>query len=135
MEQIHKEIVEEFELFDLWEDKYAYLIDLGRDIPLIDEQFKTEDYLVRGCQSKVWLYCEHKDDKLYFTADSDALITKGIVSLIVRAYSGFNPLKIIEINHDFIDKIGLSNHLSMTRANGLVAMINKIKTYGKQYAK
>ena len=98
MEQIHKEIVEEFELFDLWEDKYAYLIDLGRDIPLIDEQFKTEDYLVRGCQSKVWLCCEHKDNKLYFTADSDALITKGIVSLIVRAYSGFSPLKIIEMN-------------------------------------
>jgi len=135
MEVIHKEIIEEFEFFDSWEDKYQHLIELGNDIPLIDKQFKTEDYLVRGCQSKVWLYCEYKDNKLYFYADSDALITKGIVSLIVRAYSGFSPLKITEMNNDFIDKIGLTNHLSMNRANGLVSMIQKIKTYGKKYIK
>lgn len=126
--KIEKEIIEEFELFgDDWEGKYEHLIDLGKSLPLIKEEQKTEDAIIKGCQSRVWLHTEKKDDKLFFTADSDAIITKGMVALMVRVFNGQLPKDILEAKLNFIDKIGLKEHLSPTRANGLVSMINRMK--------
>ncbi|MBN8701539.1 MAG: SufE family protein [Bacteroidetes bacterium] len=125
---IEKEIIDEFSLFDNdWESKYEHLIDLGKSLPLINEKYKTEDRLIKGCQSRVWLHSELKNDTIVFTADSDAIITKGIVALLIRVLSNQTSENIINAKLDFIDKIGLKEHLSPTRANGLVSMIKQMK--------
>ena len=128
--EIQDQIIEEFTLFDDWMDKYEYLIDLGKDLPLIDENFKTEDYLIKGCQSRVWLHAEKKESTVSFTADSDAIITKGIIALLIRVLSGQLPKDIAGAELYFIDKIGLREHLSQTRSNGLMQMVKQLKLYG-----
>lgn len=133
IEKIQEEIVEEFAMFDDWMQRYEYMIELGKSLPLIDEKYKDEDHIVKGCQSKVWVHAELKDDKLVFTADSDAIITKGIIAILVRAFSNQKPADIIEADTDFIDEIGLKEHLSPTRANGLVSMIKQLKLYAVAY--
>jgi cysteine desulfuration protein SufE len=128
IEEIEKEIISEFEIFgDDWEGKYEHLIDLGKNLPKIEEQFKTDENIIKGCQSRVWLHSEKKDGKIYFTADSDAIITKGMVALMIRVLSGHDPESIIHAKLEFINTIGLKEHLSPTRANGLVSMINRMK--------
>ena len=128
IEETEIEITEEFELFGSdWELKYEHLIDLGKSLPMIDTQYKTDDRLIKGCQSKVWMRSELKEGKIFFTADSDAIITKGIVALMVRVLSGHTPDEIVDAKLEFIDKIGLKEHLSPTRANGLVSMIKQMK--------
>jgi len=126
--ELENEVVEEFELFgNDWEGKYGHLIDLGKNLPLIEKQHKTDDRLIKGCQSKVWLHSELKDEKVIFTADSDAIITKGIVALMIRVISGHTADEIINAQFEFINKIGLIEHLSPTRSNGLVSMIKQMK--------
>ncbi len=120
-------------MFDDWMQRYEYMIELGKSLPLIDEQYKTNDNLIKGCQSKVWVHGELNDDKIEFTADSDAIITKGIVAILIRVFSNQHPTAILEANTDFIDEIGLKEHLSPTRANGLVSMIKQIKMYAIAY--
>lgn len=124
------EIIADFEfLGENWDDKYEYIIQLGKELPLIDPQYKTEDHLIKGCQSRVWLHTDFKDGKLIFTADSDAVITKGLISLLIKVLSGHTPKEIIDANITFIDAIGLSSHLSPTRSNGLLSMLKQIKAY------
>ena len=123
------EIIADFEIFGDWMDKYEYIIQLGKDLPLIDEAYKTEENLIRGCQSRVWLHADYRDGKLFFTADSDAVITKGLVAMVVRVLSGHTPKEIAEADIYFIDAIGLRNHLSPTRSNGLLSMLKQIKLY------
>ena len=128
IEEIEKEIIDEFELFgDDWESKYEHLIDLGKDLPKIKDEFKTEDNLIKGCQSRVWLHSEMLGETVVFTADSDAIITKGMVALMVRVLSHQKPNDILKTDLNFINKIGLTEHLSPTRANGLVSMIKQMK--------
>ncbi|MBN8692384.1 MAG: SufE family protein [Bacteroidetes bacterium] len=128
IQEIEKEIVEEFELFgDDWEGKYEHIIDLGKSLPKIKEEYKTDDRIIKGCQSKVWLHSELKEGKIVFTADSDAIITKGMVALMIRVLSNQKPEDVVSANLEFIDKIGLKEHLSPTRANGLVSMIKQMK--------
>ncbi len=128
IEETEKEITEEFEFFgDDWESKYEHLIDLGRSLPLIDPAKKTEDRIIKGCQSTVWLEAELIEGKIVFTADSDAIITKGMVALMVRVLSNQKPEDVVKAKLNFVDKIGLKEHLSPTRANGLVSMINRMK--------
>lgn len=128
IQEIEKEIIEEFELFgDDWEGKYEHIIDLGKSLPKIKEEYKTDDRIIKGCQSKVWLHSELKDGKIVFTADSDAIITKGMVALMIRVLSNQKPEDVVSANLEFIDKIGLKEHLSPTRANGLVSMIKQMK--------
>ena len=127
IEQTEQEITEEFEVFDDWMGKYEYLIDMGKSLPMIDEKYKTDDKIIKGCQSRVWMHSELKDGKIIFTADSDAIITKGMVALMVRVLSGHTPDEIINAKLDFIEKIGLTQHLSPTRSNGLVSMIKQMK--------
>ena len=122
-----EEIVEEFSFFEDWDERFQYVIDLGKDLPIIEQQFKTENNLISGCQSKVWLHASLNDGKVEFTADSDAIITKGIIAILIRVFSNQKPADILEANLDFIDQIGLKSHLSPTRANGLVSMIKQIK--------
>ena len=129
IETIQNEIVEEFSLFEDWMQRYEYMIELGKSLPLIDEKYKTEDHIIKGCQSKVWVHADMEDKQLKFTADSDAIITKGIIAILIRVFSNQHPKDILEANTDFIDKIGLKEHLSPTRANGLVSMIKQIKMY------
>jgi cysteine desulfuration protein SufE len=129
IKEIQDEIVDEFSMFDDWMQRYEYIIDLGRGLPMIEEQYKTEDNIITGCQSKVWVHAEMIDDKVVFTADSDAILTKGIIAILIRAFSNQKSSDILEANTDFIDEIGLKEHLSPTRANGLVSMIKKIKLY------
>ena len=124
-----KVITEEFSQFDDWMDKYNYLIDLGKSLPLIDEKFKTDQYLISGCQSRVWVSAEESDGKILFRADSDAVITKGIASLLIRVLSGQQPDEILNTKLSFIDQIGLREHLSPTRSNGLTSMIKQMKLY------
>lgn len=124
---IQEEIVEEFEMFDDWMQRYEHMIALGKSLPLIDEQYKLDENLIKGCQSKVWVHAELEGDLLVFTADSDALITKGIIAILIRAFNRQKPRDIIEADTSFIDKIGLKEHLSPTRANGLVNMIKQLK--------
>jgi cysteine desulfuration protein SufE len=133
IEEIQNEIVEEFSMFDDWMQRYEYMIELGKSLPLIDPQYKTDDNIIKGCQSKVWVHAELVDDKLVFTADSEAIITKGIIAILIRAMSNQKPVDIIEANTDFIDEIGLKEHLSPTRANGLVSMIKQLKLYAIAY--
>ncbi len=129
IEEVQNDIIDEFSMFEDWEERYQYMIDLGKTLPLIEDQYKTDDNIIRGCQSKVWVHANMQDDKVNFTADSDAIITKGIIAILIRAFSNQHPNAIIEANTDFIDKIGLKEHLSPTRANGLVSMIKQIKLY------
>ncbi|MDA0177761.1 MULTISPECIES: SufE family protein [Mesoflavibacter] len=133
IKEIQDEIIDEFSMFEDWEERYQYMIDLGKTLPLIDEQFKTEDHIIKGCQSKVWVHAQMEDDKVTFTADSDAIITKGIIAILIRVFSNQHPKDIIDSDTDFIDKIGLKEHLSPTRANGLVSMIKQIKMYAIAY--
>jgi cysteine desulfuration protein SufE len=128
-----QEIIDEFALFDDWMDKYDHLISLGKTLPLIGEQYKTEEHVIKGCQSKVWLRAEQQEDGVHYWADSDAIITKGIVSVLVRAFSGLDAQDIVNAPTDFINEIGLSDHLSPTRANGLVAMIKQMKLYAAAF--
>lgn len=129
IKDIQNEIVNEFSMFDDWMERYEYIIELGKGLPIIEEQYKTEDNIIKGCQSKVWVHAEEKDGKVVFTADSDAILTKGIIAILIRAFSNQKPAEILEANTDFVDEIGLKEHLSATRANGLVSMIKKIKMY------
>ena len=126
-------IIEEFANFDDWMDKYNYIIELGKSLPLIDEQYKQDKYLITGCQSNVWLQAELTDGKIYFKADSDAIITKGIVSLLIRVLSGKAPDEILNSSLTYLDTIGLTKHLSPTRSNGLVSMIKQMKVYALAY--
>jgi cysteine desulfuration protein SufE len=134
IKEIQDEIVEDFSMFDDWEDRYQFMIDLGKTLPKIKDEFKTEDNIIKGCQSKVWLHGEQIDNKVVFTADSDAILTKGIIAILIRTFSNQNPKEILEANLDFIDKIGLKEHLSATRANGLVSMIKNIKMYALAFS-
>ena len=129
IKEIQNEIVAEFSMFDDWMERYEYIIELGKGLPLIAEEYKTEDNIIKGCQSKVWVHAEEKDGKVFFSSDSDAILTKGIIAILIRAFSNQTPANILEANTDFIDEIGLKEHLSATRANGLVSMIKKIKMY------
>ena len=135
IEAIQNEIIEEFSLFEDWMQRYEYMIELGKSLPLIAEQYKTDDYLIKGCQSQVWLHADYQEGKVFFTADSDAIITKGIVALLVRVYSGYTPEEILAAKTDFIDQIGLKEHLSPTRANGLVSMLEQMRRYALLQAK
>ncbi len=127
IEEIENELVEEFEMFDDWMQKYEHIIDLGKSLPLIEEKYKTEDKIIKGCQSRVWLHSKLINGKIIFTADSDAIITKGMVALMIRVLSDHTPDEIINAKLEFIDKIGLTKHLSPTRSNGLVSMIKQMK--------
>lgn len=129
IKEIQDEIVDEFSMFDDWMQRYEYIIELGKNLPLIEEEFKTEENIIKGCQSKVWLQGEQQGDLIAFTADSDAILTKGIIAILIRVFSNQKPADILEADMDFIDAIGLKEHLSPTRANGLVSMIKNIKMY------
>lgn len=133
IEAIQEELIDEFSMFDDWMQRYEYMIELGKSLPLIDENLKTDDKLIKGCQSKVWLNSEMKNGKIIFTADSDAIITKGIIAVLVRVFSNQKPQAILDANTDFVDEIGLKEHLSPTRANGLVSMIKQMKMYALAY--
>lgn len=124
-----KEIIEEFELFDEWADKYQYIIELGQKLPPLDVQYKTDDYKIRGCQSSVWLNANNKDGRVYFDADSDSTFVKGEIALLIRVLSGRKPSEIVDAGLSFIDAIGLRQHIAVTRANGLAAMIKQMKLY------
>ena len=129
IQNIQQDIIDEFDMFEEWMDKYEHIIDLGKSLPLIGEQYKTEDNLIKGCQSRVWLHAQHKDGKVIYTADSDAIMTKGIIALLVRAFSEQKAQDIVEADTDFINQIGLKEQLSPTRANGLVSMVKQMKLY------
>ena len=129
IKEIQNEIIDEFSMFDDWMQRYEYIIELGKSLPLIKEEYKTDENLIKGCQSKVWLQGEQKDDKIVFTADSDAILTKGIIAILIRVFSNQKAEDIINADTQFIDEIGLKEHLSATRANGLVSMIKNIKMY------
>lgn len=129
IKQIQEEIIDEFSMFDDWEERYQYVIDLGNSLPLIEEQYKKDENIIKGCQSKVWLYGEQNNGNVVFTADSDAILTKGIIAILIRVFSNQTPAAILEADTAFIDEIGLKEHLSPTRANGLVSMIKQIKMY------
>ena len=126
---IQSQIIDEFEIMDDWMEKYEYMISLGKSLPKMDNYFKNDSNLIKGCQSRVWLHAELKNENIFFHADSDAIITKGIISILIRIYSGQPPKEILDSNFDFINKIGLKEHLSQTRANGLLSMIKQIKMY------
>ncbi|MCF6297543.1 MAG: SufE family protein [Flavobacteriaceae bacterium] len=129
IKEIQEEIIDEFSMFDDWMERYEYIIEIGKSIPLIETQNKTSENLIKGCQSKVWLYASCENNKILFSADSDAILTKGIIALLLRVYSNQSPKDILDSNSLFIDKIGLKEHLSPTRANGLVSMIKQLKLY------
>lgn len=132
--EIQDEVIEEFAVFDDWMDKYQMLIDLGNELDALDNKYKTEQNLIDGCQSRVWLQCDYKDGVLVFKADSDALIVKGIIALLLRVVSGHTPKEIIDADLYFIEKIGLREHLSPTRSNGLLAMVKQVKAYALVYS-
>ncbi|WP_299016301.1 SufE family protein [uncultured Polaribacter sp.] len=129
IKEIQEEIIDEFSMFDDWMERYEYIIELGKSLPMINETNKLEENLIKGCQSKVWLFSELEADKVKFSADSDAILTKGIVALLLRVFSEQKPEDILNADTSFIDKIGLKEHLSPTRANGLVSMLKQIKMY------
>jgi cysteine desulfuration protein SufE len=134
IKEVEKQIIEEFSVFDQWLDKYEYLIELGKTLPLIPESGKQEANLIKGCQSRVWLSADYREGKVYFAADSDAIITKGIISLLIRVFSGRTPKEITEADLEFIKAIGLQDNLSPTRANGLLAMVRQIKYYAMAFS-
>lgn len=129
IKEIQEEIIDEFNLFDDWMERYEYIIELGRSLPIIDQQYKLDENIIKGCQSKVWLHSEMNHTKIDFTADSDAILTKGLVALLLRVFSNQTPEDILKADTLFIDEIGLKEHLSPTRANGLVSMLKQIKLY------
>ena len=133
IQEIQQEIVEDFEMFGDWTDRYEHIIELGKSLPLIAEEDKKDDLLIKGCQSRVWLKADYEDGKMVLTADSDAIITKGIIAILIRAFSNQTPEDIVNSDMDFIDEIGLKEHLSPTRANGLVSMMKQIKMYALAY--
>lgn len=135
IQQAADEIVDEFALFDDWMGKYEHLIELGRSLPLIEEQFKTDDYKIKGCQSQVWVRPEMRDGLLYYKGDSDALITKGLIALLVRVLSGQPPEVVVQADLSFLDRIGMKEHLSPTRKNGLSSMMKQLKLYALAHAK
>ena len=129
IKELQEEIVDEFAMFDEWMDKYEHIIELGKELPIIGDKDKTEENLIRGCQSRVWLHADLVDGKIIFTADSDAIITKGIIALMIRVFSNHTPKEIAQSELFFIDQIGLKEHLSPTRSNGLLSMVKQIKLY------
>jgi len=129
IKEIQEEIIDEFSMFEDWMERYEYIIDLGKSLPIINDSFKMDENLIMGCQSKVWLHSEIEEDKINFTADSDAILTKGIVALLLRVFNHQKPADILKTDLFFVDQIGLKEHLSPTRANGLVSMIKQIKLY------
>lgn len=129
IKEIQEEIIDEFSMFEDWMERYEYIIDLGKSLPLIDSAYKLDENLIKGCQSKVWLHSQLNNDIIEFTADSDAILTKGIVALLLRVFSNQTPQAILDADTSFIDEIGLKEHLSPTRANGLVSMVKQIKMY------
>jgi cysteine desulfuration protein SufE len=133
IEEIEQEIIEEFSLFDSWDDRYEYIIDLGKKLPVLEEQYKKDENKVRGCQSSVWLVADYKDGKIYYKADSDAVIVKGLISMLIRVLSGQEAEAIINARLDFIREIGMMNHLAQTRSNGLLAMVKQMKNYALAY--
>ncbi len=133
IQETEKEIVEEFSLFDSWDDKYEYIIDLGKKLPDLEDQYKKDENRVRGCQSMVWLVTEFKDGKVYFKAESDAVIVKGLISMLIRVLSGHTPDEIIQAHLSFIQQIGMTTHLAQTRSNGLLAMVKQMKNYALAY--
>ena len=133
IEETENEIVEEFSLFDSWDDKYEYIIDLGKKLQPLDDQYKKDENRVRGCQSTVWLTADYENGKIFYKADSDAVIVKGLISMLIRVLSGQEADKIISANLDFIKEIGMMSHLAQTRANGLLAMVKQMKNYALAY--
>ena len=133
IKEAEEKIIGEFSYFEDWMDKYNYIIELGKSLPLIDPQYKTDEYRIEGCQSNVWLQAEYRDNRLHFTADSDAIITKGIINLLIRVLSDRTPHEILSADLSYIDAIGLKKHLSPTRSNGLLAMIQQIKRFAIVY--
>jgi cysteine desulfuration protein SufE len=133
IEEIEKEIVEEFSLFDSWDDKYEYIIDLGKKLPLLEDRYKLDENKVRGCQSTVWLVAEYKDGRIYYKAESDAVIVKGLISMLIRVLSGQTPDEIVNAKLDFIREIGMIGHLAQTRSNGLLSMVKQMKNYALAY--
>ncbi len=133
--ELQNELIEEFDFITDWEEKYKYIIDMGKSLPLIDEAYKKDEFLIKGCQSRVWLHATHEDGKIYFKADSDAIITKGLVAMVVRLLSGQPAEDIVNADLYFIDKIGLKDHLSVTRSNGLLSMIKQMKLYAVALSK
>jgi cysteine desulfuration protein SufE len=131
--QIQEELIDEFAMFDNWMERYEYMIELGKSLPIINKEFKNDDYLIKGCQSKVWVKADIQNNKIIFKADSDAIISKGIIAILIRVYSGHSPEEIINANSEFIDKIGLKENLSPNRANGLSSMIKQLKLYALAY--
>lgn len=133
IQQVEDEIVEEFSLFDSWDDKYEYIIDLGKKLAPLDDKHKTDENRVRGCQSTVWLVAEYRDGRVYFKAESDAVIVKGLISMLIRVLSGHTPDEILTAKLDFIQQIGMTTHLAQTRSNGLLAMVKQMKNYALAY--
>jgi cysteine desulfuration protein SufE len=131
--ETEKEIIEEFALFDSWDDKYEYIIDLGKKLPPLDSKYKTDENRVRGCQSSVWLVADYRDGKLFYKAESDAMIVKGLISMLIRVLSGRTTNEIIEAKLDFIREIGMTTHLAQTRSNGLLSMVKQMKHYALAY--
>ena len=133
IEEIEKEIAEEFSLFDSWDDKYEYIIDLGKKLAPLEEQYKIDENRVRGCQSTVWLVADYRDGKIFYKAESDAIIVKGLISMLIRVLSGQNPDNIIQAKLNFIQEIGMTTHLAQTRSNGLLAMVKQMKNFALAY--
>ena len=133
IKEIQDSIVEEFSMFDDWMDRYAMLIEMGKDCPMIDAQYRNDNYLINGCQSRVWLHAKLEDGKVYFSADSDAVITKGIINLLIKVLSGQTPKDIIGADMSFLDEIGLKEHLSPTRSNGLLSMMKQMMLYAEVF--
>jgi cysteine desulfuration protein SufE len=133
IEEIEKEIAEEFSLFDSWDDKYEYIIDLGKKLPPLEDQYKIDENRVRGCQSIVWLVADYRDGKIFYKAESDAVIVKGLISMLIRVLSGQSPDNIIQAKLNFIQQIGMTTHLAQTRSNGLLAMVKQMKNFALAY--
>jgi cysteine desulfuration protein SufE len=133
IEEIEKEIAEEFSLFDSWDDKYEYIIDLGKKLPPLEDQYKTDENRVRGCQSIVWLVADYRDGKIFYKAESDAVIVKGLISMLIRVLTGQSPDDIIQAKLNFIQQIGMTTHLAQTRSNGLLAMVKQMKNFALAY--
>jgi cysteine desulfuration protein SufE len=133
IEQTEEEIIEAFSLFDSWEEKYEYIIDLGKKLPMLDDKYKLTENIIKGCQSTVWLVANYNDGKIFFKADSDAVIVKGLVSMLIEVLSGHTPDEILNAKLDFIREIGMMNHLAQTRSNGLLAMVKQMKNYALVY--
>ena len=133
IEQTEEEIIESFSLFDTWEEKYEYIIDLGKKLPVLDDKYKLPENIIKGCQSMVWLVADYHEGKIFFKADSDAVIVKGLVSMLIEVLSGHTPDEILNAKLDFIREIGMMNHLAQTRSNGLLSMVKQMKNYALVY--